>query len=457
LASTRHAFAGLLATRVLADHFDAVHLVERDELPHGPEGRKGVPQARFVHQLLMRGRLILERLFPGIENELIRLGAVPLDWYADVQWLGPAGWMARAERGFATWSSSRDLLEFVIRRRVLSSKRVILHTSCEVVGLLNSESAAAAGGIRIRSRSVPERVREIAATLVVDASGRSSHMPAGLRELGYDAPRETVVNAFVGYASRIYRIPRGHAAANWKALVVHSKPPGCVRSGTIFPIEGRRWIVTLTGAAGDYPSADETGFLEFARSLRAPILYEAISNAEPLTPLHHYRRTENRMRHYESAARWPDGIVAVGDAVCGFNPVYGQGMTVAAIDAELLDVHLKAAADKHAIGQRFQREVAAARRAAWALSTGVDYRYDKTQGPPRAWHTRAAQRYMERVIGLAAEREDVYRRLLHVMHMVASPVSLMAPGIAARVALQSVVRTTCRSGTGTSGTDRRCA
>jgi hypothetical protein len=174
---------------------------------------------RFVHQLLMRGRLILERLFPGIENELIRLGAVPLDWYADVQWLGPAGWMARAERGFATWSSSRDLLEFVIRRRVLSSKRVILHTSCEVVGLLNSESAAAAGGIRMRSRSVPERVREIAATLVVDASGRSSHMPAWLRELGYDAPRETVVNAFVGYASRIYRIPRGHAAAKrWLSI-----------------------------------------------------------------------------------------------------------------------------------------------------------------------------------------------------------------------------------------------
>jgi 2-polyprenyl-6-methoxyphenol hydroxylase-like FAD-dependent oxidoreductase len=449
--------AGLVAARVLADHFDTVHLVERDELPDGPASRKGIPQARYVHQLLMRGRLILERLFPDIENELISLGAVPLDWYADVHWFGPAGWMARGERGFATWSTSRDLLEFVIRRRVLARERVVLHTSCEVVGLLNGEAPGTAGGIRIRSRSLPASVREIAAALVVDASGRSSHMPGWLEQLGCDTPQETIVNAFVGYASRTYQIPRRHAATNWKALVVHSRPPECVRSGTIFPIEGKRWIVTLTGAAADYPPADEAGFLEFARSLRASTLYDAIAGAEPLTPVHHYRRMENRFRHYERVARWPDGVVVVGDAVCGFNPVYGQGMTIAAIDAQLLDAHLKAAAGKHAIGHAFQREVAAARRAAWTLSTGVDYRYQKTQGPPRAWHTRVMQRYIDRVVRLAAEREDVYRRLLHVMHMVASPTSLMAPEIAARVALDSMIRTTYRSGTGTSDTDRRCA
>jgi len=431
--------AGLLAARVLADHFDTVRIVERDELPDGPTSRKGVPQARYVHQLLMRGRLILERLFPGIENELIALGAVPIDWHADVRWFGPTGWMAHGGPGFVTWSTSRDLLEFVIRRRVMSHKRITLLTSCDVIGLLPGASPGTTGGILASSRTPQSGLREITAALVVDASGRSSHMPRWLQSLGHEAPHETVVNAFVGYASRIYRIPREHAATNWRALVVHSKPPVCVRSGTIFPIEGTRWIVTLTGAAGDYPPADESGFLAFARSLRIPTLHDAIAGAEPLTPVHHYRRMESRLRHYERVAPWPDGVVVVGDAVCGFNPVYGQGMTVAAIDAQLLDVHLQAAPGKPVIGHAFQREAAAARRAAWTLSTGVDYRYEKTLGPRRAWHTRIMQRYMDHVIGLAAEREDMYQRLLQVMHMVASPTSLLSPDIAARVALRSVV------------------
>ncbi|MGU7811563.1 FAD-dependent oxidoreductase [Burkholderia sp. AW49-1] len=435
--------AGLLAARVLADHFGAVHIIERDELPDEPASRKGVPQARYVHQLLMRGRLILEQLFPGIENELIALGAVPLDWHADVRWFGPAGWMAHGESGFVTWSTSRDLLEFVIRRRVLASSRVTVQTSCDVIGLVPGIGPGTIGGILVRSRTPQPLTREIAAALVVDASGRSSHMPIWLRALGYEAPRETVVNAFVGYASRIYQIPREHAATSWKALVVHGHPPACVRSGTIFPIEGMRWIVTLTGAACDYPPADESGFLAFAHSLRIPALHDAIVNAEPLGPVHCYRRMESRLRHYERVALWPDGVVVVGDAVCGFNPVYGQGMTISAIDAQLLDAHLKAAATgKHVIGQAFQREAVAARRAAWTLSTGVDYRYEKTMGPSRAWYTRVTQRYTDHVIGLAAERADIYQRLLQVMHMVTPPTSLLTPGIAARVALRSVLDST---------------
>ncbi|MEX3958240.1 FAD-dependent oxidoreductase [Trinickia sp. EG282A] len=439
--------AGLLAARVLADHFDSVHIVERDELPNEPSSRKGVPQARYVHQLLMRGRLILEQFFPGIENELLGFGAVPLDWYADVHWFGPAGWMARTERGFATWSTSRDLLEFVVRRRVLSNNRITLHKSCEVVGLVKAAAPGAAASLRVRWHT-PEppasSLARIDAALVVDASGRSSHMPVWLRDLGCETPQETVVNAFVGYASRIYRIPSKHADAAWKALVVHSRPPLCLRSGTIFPMEGKRWIVTLTGASRDYPPADDAGFLEFARSLRSQALYESIVAAEPLSAVHHYRRMENRLRHYERVARWPEGIAVVGDAVCGFNPVYGQGMTIAAIDAQLLHTHLREAAGKHAIGHAFQRDVAAARRAAWTLSTGVDYRYEKTQGPKRAWHMRVMQRYMDHVVALAAERGDVYRRLLHVMHMLAPPLSLLAPDIATRIALRSMLGTTSR-------------
>lgn len=433
--------AGLLAARVLADHFHSVHLIERDTLPHEPVGRKGVPQARFVHQMLMRGRRALEQFFPDIERELIDNGAIPLDWYADVHWFGPAGWMARSERGFATWSTSRDLLEFVVRRRVRALAQVTLHEGYEALGLLREGAHGPAQGVRLRRVGEDGAAEhELAAALVVDASGRASHMPIWLQAIGYDAPRETVVNAFVGYASRIYRIPQEYADARWRALVVHSKPPLCARGGTIFPIEGDRWIVTLTGAAGDYPPADEAGFLEFARSLRSPMLYEAIAAAQPLSPVHYYRRMENRLRHYERLSRWPDGVAVIGDAVCGFNPVYGQGMTVAALDAQLLDAYLRSSG-RRPVGLAFQREVAAARRTAWMLSTGVDYRYGKTEGPKRAWHARLAQRYMDHVVRLAAERGDVYRRLLHVMHMVSPPTTLLSLEVAARIAIDCIRNT----------------
>jgi 2-polyprenyl-6-methoxyphenol hydroxylase-like FAD-dependent oxidoreductase len=350
--------------------------------------------------------------------------------------LGDAGHSGNC--GFSTWSTSRDLLEFVIRRRVLSLSQVVSHTSCEVIGLLHGETRRTAGGVCLRSPL--SGIGTLGAALIVDASGRSSHMPRWLSDLGCEAPQETMVNAFVGYASRVYRIPAAQAHVNWKAVVVHSRPPSCARSGTLFPIEGDRWIVTLTGAAGDYPPADEAGFIDFARSLRSPALYEAIADAEPLSPVYHYRRMENRLRHYERIANWPDGLVVVGDAVCGFNPVYGQGMTIAAMDAQLLDSHLNAARGKRMSAPAFQREAAAMRRAPWTLATGVDYRYEKTQGPRRGWPSFLAQRYVDHVTRLAAEREDAYRSLLHVMHMTARPLSLLTPKIAARVAFDALMR-----------------
>jgi len=428
--------AGLLTARVLSEHFTSVRLIERDELSDEPKARKGIPQGHYVHQMLMRGRCALEALFPGLEQELIDLGAVPLDWYGDLHWLGPSGWMTRSEKGFATWSTSRDLLEFILRRRVLALDGIELLAQCDVLRLETDKQRARVCGVHIHNRSHEGLLTSDAmlqADLVIDASGRSSHAPTWLAELGYDKPQETVVNAFVGYASRIYRAPQQQASSEWKALVIHSKPPTCARSGTIFPIEGGRWIVTLTGAQRDYPPGDESGFLEFARSLRSAALYDAIFDAEPISSIHQYRRTENRWRHYEKMREWPQGFAVVGDALCSFNPVYGQGMTVAAVTALLLQTHLRAKQNASALGPSFRRELVAVTANAWTMSTGVDFRYPGTEGAVLHWYTRLVQRYMDQVLCLAAERPDVYRRFLHVMHMMAPPTALFAPPVAIQV------------------------
>ena len=244
-----------------------------------------------------------------------------------------------------------------------------------------------------------------------------------------------MVNSFQGYASRLYRPPAGFVP-DWKALYVQQAPPGDPRGGIVQPVEGGRWLVSLVGGDGDYPPTDEAGFLAFARSLRSPTLYEAIAGAEPLTPIAGQRATENRLRHYDRLGRFPDGVVAVGDAVCAFNPVYGQGMTAAALGAEVLDRWLREEASHRGPGRSrvFQRRLALATAAAWQLSAGADYRFRTTEGPPQGRVARLTGWYIDGVMRAATRRPWVRRRLAEVLHLLRPPSALFGPGILARLA-----------------------
>ena len=187
--------------------------------------------------------------------------------------------------------------------------------------------------------------------------------------------------------------PAAGFKADWKELYIQQAPPDDPRGGLVAPIEGGLWLVSLIGGDGDYPPTDEAGFLAFARSLRSPALYEAIAGAEPLTPIMGQRATENRLRHYDRLERFPDGVVAVGDAVCAFNPVYGQGMTAAALGAEVLDRWLRGESWRRGPGRGrvFQHALARATATAWQLSTGADYGFRTTEGSPQG-SGRAADR-----------------------------------------------------------------
>jgi 2-polyprenyl-6-methoxyphenol hydroxylase-like FAD-dependent oxidoreductase len=356
----------MLVARVLSDHFDAVTLLERDRFPEEPAARKGLPQGRHAHALLEGGRGALERLLPGLTGELVRAGAEPLDATRDVAWMGPHGWYVRFPGDLRLLAATRDLIDWSIRRRVAALPNVRVHHGADVAGLVRGPGHGdRVAGVRFRPRRVDtefgRREGELAADLVVVANGRNSRLPGWLTTLGYEAPAETVVNSFRGYASRFYR-PPARFEADWKALYIQQAPPGDSRGGLISPVEGGRWLVSLVGGDGDYPPTDEAGFLAFGRSLRNPALYEAIGAAEPLTPIAGQRATENRLRHYDRPGQLPDGVVAVGDAVCAFNPVYGQGMTTAALGAEVLDRWLREESSRSGPGRSrvFQRRLARA-------------------------------------------------------------------------------------------------
>jgi 2-polyprenyl-6-methoxyphenol hydroxylase-like FAD-dependent oxidoreductase len=436
--------AGMLAARVLSDHFDRVTLLERDRFPKTPAARKGLPQGRHVHVLLERGRGALERLLPGLTGELVRAGAESLDWTQDVAWMNPYGWYVRFPGDLRLLASTRDLIDWSVRGRVAALPNVRIHQGADVAGLIGGPGdGSRVAGVRLRSRTADAAIdrdgAELAADLVVVADGRNSRLPDWLTALGHEPPQETVVNAFQGYASRLYR-PPAEFASDWKGLYIQQAPPGDPRGGLVFPVEGGRWLVTLVGGDGDYPPIDEAGFLVFARGLRSPALYEAIAGAEPLTPIAGQRATENRLRHYERLGRLPDGVVALGDAVGAFNPVYGQGMTTAVLGAEELDRWLLEESSHRGPGRGrvFQHRLARATAAAWQISAGADYRFRTTEGPPQGRVARLTGGYIAAVMRVATSRPWVRRRLTEVLHLLRPPSALFGLGVLARLAWDRV-------------------
>jgi 2-polyprenyl-6-methoxyphenol hydroxylase-like FAD-dependent oxidoreductase len=425
--------AGLLAGRVLADHFGRVTIIERDRFPEGPGFRKGVPQSHHVHVLMTRGREILERLFPGLEEGLLEAGAELLDSAEDLEFLTPAGFAPRFRTGIPFLQGSRELLEFAVRERVASIPRVRFLEGTDVTGLLPAkDDEAVAAGVKVRYRDGRGTDDAILADLVVDASGRNSDASRWLEELGYEPPEETVVDAHLGYASRLYERSED-SARDWKALLVQAAPPEVTRGGVLYPIEGGRWIAGLTGVGGDYPPTDEEGFMEFARSLRTPLLYEVIKDAKPLSPIHGFRATRNRRRHYEKLSRQPHNFLVTGDAASAFNPVYGQGMTTAAIGAETLEETLGERQGVSGMSGRFQGRLAKATAGAWLLATGQDFRVRGVEGASPNAAARLTHPYMDRVLELSLKDLAVRRTLVEVFHMLKPPTAMFEPAVAAKV------------------------
>jgi 2-polyprenyl-6-methoxyphenol hydroxylase-like FAD-dependent oxidoreductase len=412
--------AGLLAARVLLNHFDQVTLLERDRCLHTPGPRPGIPQAQHVHALLLRGHQILEALFPGLTVDLMAQGALRLDWAADWRFLTLWDWMPHHVSHLEGLICSRLLLEGYLRDRLVQMPGFTLQDATSVTGLvMNRESTRVMGVTLASDRDSPT----LAADWIVDASGRNSKLSDWLVNLGFQRPPATTVNSFLGYASRWYQRP---AQESVKGVIVASKPGVTRRGGVLYPVEGDRCVITLTGIEKDYPPADEAEFSAFAHSLRDLTIAEAMQAWEPISPIQCYRRTENHWRHYEKLPTLPDGVVALGDAVCAFNPVYGQGMTAAALGASLLDGWLQHS-QRPGQGLRFQKQLAQEMMSPWLMATSEDFRWPMTTGDRPGWLSQQLQRYFDRVARAANHDPQVHCAFLEVAHLAKPPTHLLRP------------------------------
>ncbi len=420
--------AGLLAARVLRDRFDRVTLVERDGLARGPLPRRPVPQGSHVHVLLVRGLMILDGLFPGLRDELVQRGAVVVNAGRGLAWHYGGRWRAPFEDDLSFISLTRPLLEAAIAERVRALPGLSVLEGSGVAGLLADGRQVA--GVRLAGKGADGA--PLAAELVVDASGRGSRMPRWLADAGFAPPRESRTAMRVAYASCLF--PRPARPFPWQALLFGE--PAARRAGSIFPVEGDRWLVTLAGFFDEATPEDHDSFLAFAQSLALPDLAMALRGLEPLSAVSRYTFAGAVRRHYEELGDPPDGLLVIGDAMCSFNPVYGQGMTVAALEAELLARSLKAATlagrPPGSIARAWFREAARIVDFAWTAASLEDCLYPQLRGE-RGFGIALAQAYLDRVHRASHRNGRVTRQLYRVLNLLDPPGSLLRPRLIADI------------------------
>jgi len=433
--------AGLLAARVLSEHFAQVTVLERDAVQDEPQSRKGQPHTRHLHGLLAKGLEVMANYFPDLLDSLQGNGALVADMGAGMRWYAYGGYRLQVEAGMRGALMSRPLLEWQIRRCVAALANVRIVDECDVEGPLFSTDKRRVTGVQVTLRAQGNQPHMFPADLVVDASGRGSASPKWLQAAGYARPVESEVKINMGYATRLYR-RRPNDLQGAALIMVTAEGPDDKRSGMIFPIEGDRWIVTLGGINGDHPPLDEQGFLAFARSLPAPDVYRLITKAEPISGITPHRFPSSLRRHYEKMPSFPEGYLVLGDAICSFNPVYGQGMTCAAMEVEALDQllsrRLNTRFGKHHPGSldglalEFFTQAGKIVDNPWQMAVGADFRFPGTEGK-KAASVDFINAYVTKVHRATHHDPVVQKEFLKVMNLMQPPSSLFHPKVLVRV------------------------
>lgn len=418
--------AGLLTARVLAEHYKQVTMVERDALPPAGQHRKGVPHGRHLHGLHPRGREILDELFPDFTAEVTAAGAVCCDVLADGRWQLSGHQLRQRHAGLPALLTSRPFLEGHVRERVFGLPNVQVLDGHAAAGL-----TAAQGGRRVTGARVSDaegRLAVIEADLVVDATGRGSRAPRWLVELGYQAPAQDRVEINLGYATRTYRLRPG--AMNGDRLILTVGTLAHPRFGALAAIEGGRHMLTLGGICGDHPPIDPAGFTDFVSGLPTGSIATALAEAEPLDEPVPFRFPASTRNRYERLHDFPAGLLVIGDAVCSFNPVYGQGMTAAAMQALALRRYIGAGIPD--APRRFFRDIASVIDIPWDIAVGADLAFPQVPGP-RSAKVRLVNAYLPRLHEAAVEDGALAVAMIKVIGLKSRPEGLMRPDRMLRV------------------------
>jgi 2-polyprenyl-6-methoxyphenol hydroxylase-like FAD-dependent oxidoreductase len=425
--------SGLAAAGALASHFEQVTVLERDGLADDPSHRPGTPQSRQLHGLLPGGLEALCRIFPGFDQDLAAAGAAPIRVAADICEEVPGfDPFPRRDFGRIAYAASRPLLEHTARRRARAHANVVIRDYCRVLELVASADGRSITGARCEA--IDGTRQTVSADLVVDASARGRLALAALDALGLARPPETTVGVNIGYATATFEIPEQRP--DWRAVLTFADAPSDSRCGFLLPVEGNRWMVCIAELQCARPPLDLAEFLDAARRLRTRTIHDAIRNAEPAGIPQRFSLAESSWRHYETVVDFPQGLIPIGDAVCRFNPIYGQGMSVAAREASILG-HLlgRRAGDAEGLAglpQEFLAEIQPWIAGAWSMSAIPDLAYPQTRGE-RPADLEQTLDFVRALYRVAARDPDVHEVLVAVRYLARPHSALHEPEIADRV------------------------
>jgi 2-polyprenyl-6-methoxyphenol hydroxylase-like FAD-dependent oxidoreductase len=422
---------GLSAARVLADYFDEVIILDRDELPDDAAPRPGVPQGKHPHRLLGGGLKALENLFPGFGNELMRAGAEPLEPGLDMLYEIPGQdvW-PRIKLSWPTYSMSRPLIELTLRRQVERIGNITVRRGCRVLSIVSEAHVLAATGIRYKT---PAGSREtLESDLIVDASGNGSLTVEFLKATDRRPLAETSIGVNTRAASALFE--RVDVGNGYKGVLTFPDAPEQCRGGLILPAEDNRHQVLLIGRGNDIPPINGDQFMSYAQELPTLTFYNAIKNAKRLTGITPFSFSESRWRHFAQVPNFPKGLLPIGDAICRLNPAYGQGMTVALQEANLLFDLLRTldGSQLSTLAPTFLTKAETLIAAPWAMSAIPDFIYPETTGErPADLEDRLN---FQRALGRLAVRDpEVYELLTEIRNLL-KPLSLLDdPSIVRRV------------------------
>jgi 2-polyprenyl-6-methoxyphenol hydroxylase-like FAD-dependent oxidoreductase len=421
--------AGLLAARALAGHFGRVILVESDIFPPLGENRKGIPQGKHVHVLLERGRKIMESYLPGLTEQLTSLGAVAIgDVSANVRWFHSGGYHQPGISDLSGLAVSRPTLEGAVRQRVLALPNVSAVEGSRVAELVTTGDNARVTGVKLDLRQSNDTDETLAADLVVDASGRGSRGPVWLEKMGYERPKEEEVRIGMGYVTCFFR-RQPEQIPGIEGIVLMTTPPD-KRLGVLLAQDGNRWVLTIGGYLGHHAPTDFEGFLNAAKQLPTSDIYRVIKDAELLSGPVPYTFPANLRHRYDKLPALPERYLVIGDALCSFNPIYGQGMTVAALEAAALGDCLSENTVR--LAQAFFAKTRNIIDLSWNAAVGTDLSFPEVEGP-RTLIVRFLNWYLSKLHVAAHTDAQVSIAFLKVINMITPPPSMMHPGIVARV------------------------
>ncbi len=426
--------AGIAAARVLADWFETVVLLERDFLPDTPTYRTGTPQARHPHVLLLGGQHALEELFPALDNDFMAAGGVPLRVNQDLREELPDGRpIPQRDFGLTCFALTRPRLEYVLRRRLAEQPNIIIQDGTRVVDILAEPTGRRIKAVRCEGVK-DNRSQILPADLVVDASGRGQLTVTYLKSTGRPF-QQTEIDIDIEYSTAVLDIP-DDVSRDWKALVTHNKAPHLSRRAVLLPIEGNRWLMTALGYRNDHPPAQWSEILCFLQHLTTRSIYDAVSKLRPKEKIARFGLPASVWRHFERVPDFPDNLVPVGDAICRYNPAYGQGMTVAAKEAALLRrvlaAHASAPDPFGGLSRAFLADAASLIETPWTMAALPDLAFPEVGGDRPADLHRSLE-FQHALMRLAAHDREVQRLRTEVWHMLKPPSALRAPEIAHRV------------------------